>query len=193
MREQDVEEDGGFIAEAREDGPRRATEEDQILVPLFLNRRCKYCSQVPIDDEVERTFEIPVCRSCCYRNLKFITKTSSLCDYLLTNEELRNFKFLVRPNPHKGTWSKMNLYLESQVREFAVGKWGSMDEVWREKEKRSRMLEDRKVKKLQSKIRDLRRMTRFSSKNGEKHVHDFVLSDGVSKCRCGMSVDQEEF
>lgn len=185
-------EDGGFIPDGN-DNSREAEEDDPVLLPMSLNKKCRYCSQIPVDGEIEKVFGILVCKGCRYKVLKFITKTSCLSTYLLTNEELRDFNFLVRPNPHKGTWSDMNLYLEDEVEEFAIRKWGSLDKIREVREERSRALENRKIKRLRNKIMDLRRKTRIAPKVTEKHIHEFVADGDVCRCKCGLAVEQEEF
>ncbi|CAD25836.1 DNA REPAIR PROTEIN (RAD14/XPA FAMILY) [Encephalitozoon cuniculi GB-M1] len=183
--------DGGFFAE-KEDSRKEVREDESILLPIALNKRCKYCLQIPLDDELESTFGISVCRSCRHSMLKFVTKTSCLSEYLLTDEELKGFRFLQRPNPHKGTWSKMHLYLQEEVEQFAIHKWGSLEEIERVKQKRRKMTDDRKIRKLKGKIKDLRRKTRMDVRSSEKHVHVFFVDGGISRCSCGMAVEQEE-
>lgn len=184
--------EGGFLPDKTEDVPGDVREDEAILLPVSLNRRCRHCMHIPIDEEIERTFGIDVCRDCRYRQLRFATKTSCMSNYLLTNEELGEFRFLVRPNPHKGTWSDMHLYLEDEVERFAVEKWGSLDAIRDMRERRCRMLEERKVRKLKARVRDLKRSTRIRVDAGERHVHEFVEDGDVSRCACGMAVEQEE-
>lgn len=193
MSRDGVSQDGGFLPEIEGNTEKELKEDSPILLPMFLNKNCRYCLQIPIDEEIDEIFGILVCRNCRYKELKLITKTSCLSNYLLTSEELRNFSFLDRPNPHKGTWSNMNLYLEDQIVEFAVKKWGSMEEIRKTKEKRGKALEDRKIRKLKDRIKDLKRRTRVKGENVEKHVHEFVVTlEGTSRCKCGMVIEQEE-
>lgn len=188
---ENVLQDGGFFAE-KEDSEREATEDESILLPVSLDNRCKYCLQIPLDNEIKKTFGIPVCRSCRHDALKFVTKTSCISDYLLTNDELKELRFLERPNPHKGTWSNMHLYLQSEVEEIAIRKWGSLDKVEESKRRRKKTTDDRKIRRLRKRIKELRRRTRMDVRNDEKHVHAFKVEGDMCRCECGMSVEQEE-
>ncbi|KAL7346710.1 DNA repair protein RAD14 [Encephalitozoon intestinalis] len=183
--------DGGFFPE-KEDKKKELKEDESILLPVLPGKRCKYCLQIPLDDEIEKTFGIPVCRSCRYSSLKFVTKTSCLSDYLLVDDELKELRFLERPNPRKGTWSRMHLYLKEEVEEFAVWKWGSLEKIEEIKEKRKKRTKDRKQRKLKKNIKDLRRKTRMEVGDTKKHEHVFEDDGEVCRCRCGMSVEQEE-
>ncbi|AFN83921.1 DNA excision repair protein [Encephalitozoon romaleae SJ-2008] len=183
--------DGGFFAE-KEGGEREATEDESILLPISLDNRCKYCLQIPLDSEMKKTFGISVCRTCRCNALKFVTKTSCISDYLLTNDELKELRFLERPNPRKGTWSNMYLYLQSEVEEIAIRKWGSLDKVEETKRGRKRRADDRKIRRLKKRIKELRRRTRIDVRNDEKHIHTFKVEGDICRCECGMSVEQEE-
>ncbi|AFM99211.1 Rad14-like DNA excision repair protein [Encephalitozoon hellem ATCC 50504] len=183
--------DGGFFPE-KESSEKEAKEDEPILLPVSLDKRCKYCSQIPLDDEIKKTFGISVCRPCRYDVLKFVTKTSCLSDYLLTGDELKEFRFLERPNPHKGTWSNMHLYLQEEIEEFAVRKWGSLEKIEEMKRRRKKETDDRKIRRLRKRVKALRRRTRMDIRSDERHVHVFKVDGDVSRCECGMSVEQEE-
>ena len=84
-----------------------------------------------------------------------MTKTDVRDQFLLTDEELRDGNVLPSvsiPNPRKSTWSNMQLYLREQVVEFAVKKWGSLEAIEQEIQKRSIQLQSRKEKKFKARI-----------------------------------------
>ncbi|KAM0672838.1 Rad14-like DNA excision repair protein [Ordospora colligata] len=187
--------DGGFFAEEPKENnvfTKHVLEDDLLQLPLFLNNRCMYCNNMPIDTEIWKTFEIPVCIPCRHKMLKLVTKTACLDDYLLAEEDIKTFKYLERPNPRKGTWSRMYLYLQEQIEQAAISKWGSLDEIEIEKIRKGRKIEERKTKRLKAKIGNLRRMTRIPIVDNKKHVHVFSNDGAVSKCSCGLTVEQEE-
>lgn len=183
--------DGGFFPD-KEEGAKDARDEESVALPLFLNKRCRYCAQMPVEDEIEDAFGILVCRQCRYSSLEFVTKTTCTSRYLLGDDDLKGLRFLERPNPRKGTWSRMHLYLREQAEEAAVAKWGSLERIDEARARRKKMVEDRKVRKLKERIRDLRKKTRMAVGSSEQHVHEFVVEGGVSRCSCGIVVEQEE-
>lgn len=126
----------------------------------------------------------------------------------MKDEEL--LPHLSKPNPHKSHWHDMMLFLRYQVEEYAFQrKWGSVEALDAEFEKREADKKRRKEAKFKEKLLDLKRKTRtdaFRRNNarpgsaagtagglgkaarfgdavggGEKHVHDW-----------GRSVENEE-
>lgn len=192
MSDSSSDECGGFIPE--KEVSTKNIIESSISLLFSSNNKCEYCdNSYLLDQEFLETFGLVVCQECRSQKFKVITKTKCIKDYLITTEEIEKFKHMVRPNPHKGTWSDMNLYLKEQIEEYAIKKWGSLEEIERIKLKRSKLLEERKIKKLKTKIRELQKKTRIKEIPKEKHRHDFKNINGVYKCVCGMEVEQEEF
>jgi DNA-repair protein complementing XP-A cells len=75
--------------------------------------------------------------------------------YLLTDSELdaeANLKHILRPNPHKSTWSSMKLYLRFQVEKYAGEKWGGEEGIDAEFERREGERKKRTEKKFQKKL-----------------------------------------
>lgn len=137
-----------------------------------------------------------------------ITKSTAKEMYLLTDEELRDAAVLpsiTKPNPHKSSWSDMHLYLQCQVRQFAVTKWGSLAALGEEVASRDAAKQSKRDKKFQGKLAELRRKTRSSaikqslSQAVPRHEHVFSedATQGGSTVRrctvCGIPVESEEF
>ncbi|ELA42783.1 DNA repair protein [Vittaforma corneae ATCC 50505] len=162
-----------------------------ILVPVKPKDCCMHCGRVPLDYEVKNVFDISVCTSCSRTELKFITKTKCLQDYLLTPDELKQFKYLTRPNPHKNTWNDMQLFIESQIQEFAVGKHGKLETIEKLKEDRKIKNKTRKLESVRRRVKDLKKRT-FLTHYEEKHIHKFISKGNISICECGMSIEEEE-
>ncbi|ELQ75360.1 DNA excision repair protein XPA/XPAC/RAD14 [Trachipleistophora hominis] len=167
--------------------------ETSLKLPIIANKLCKYCDNPRIDFEVQQAFGISVCNECKYTKLRLINKTAIIKEYLLGNEDLKDVKCLTRPNPKKGTWSDMQLFQLEEIETIAKRKWGSIENIENEKERRKELLLDKKKKKIRKRVKELRKCTLIEDRMKiNTHKHTFILVDGVCKCECGMVVDQEE-
>lgn len=170
-------------------------EEQNIELPLEKNKTCSFCGGIPIDKEFYFTFNLKTCNKCKFKNISLITKSTCIKEYLLTQEEIASFKYITRPNPHKGNWSDMQLYLKNEIEDFSIKKYKSLEEIEKIKLTRKNNLLERKKRKIKTKIKELKKKT-FLGKEieyKEKHVHNFVNKNGVSVCDCGLIVEEEEF
>lgn len=192
MGKSEEKEAGGFFKD--EETHTRTTDTDvDVALPMCKNIVCVYCGSPRVDVEIQRVFKIDVCKDCRFRKLDFITKTTCQKEYMLQNEEVATFPFLSRPNPHKGTWENMHLYLREEIENFAIRKFGSLDEIEKVKGERKEALVERKKKKLKVHIRDLKRKTLLGRKVTEKHVHVFKSTGkGKARCECGLAIEEEE-
>lgn len=181
-----MEDDCGFFRD--EDGEKEAKKTPSI--PSHRGR-CMFCDQPPLDAEMEKTFGIAVCTHCSRAELKFVTKTTCMQDYLLTAEELRQFGCLSRPNPRKGSWNDMQLYLEDQIKKYAIEKHGALEAISKLKEERQAKKKAKKLEKVNKRVKELKRKT-FIPERREKHVHRFVNKGKTSVCECGMEIEEEE-
>lgn len=187
-----MEEAGGFFGDTDSAADSRQKGEDQsITIPLSRGECCMYCGGVPVVSEIKRVFSMCVCSPCSHAHLKLITKTQCKANYLLTEEELRDFRHLSRPNPHKGTWNDMQLYLEREISDFSIAKHGSMEQIEATKETRRARTRRRKRERIKHRVRELKRKT-FLAVSGERHVHSFVHKGAFSECSCGMRIEEEE-
>lgn len=129
------------------------------MYPLEDNERCQYCRSIELDPELKTYFQLKVCEKCREvhkETYKLLTKTSAKNDYLLTEEELQDSNVLPskrRPNPHKSTWSDMQLYTTFHVQNFAIEKWGSLENLNAEIEKRNKASEDRRQRRYREKLK----------------------------------------
>ncbi|KAJ2887757.1 DNA repair protein rad14 [Coemansia asiatica] len=208
---------GGFLEEEpKHDSPtkkRRVINVDDIAYnpdpeecPL-----CAECGSLDLDMIYLKIFKVYVCKSCIEAvpdKYSLLTKTEAKDDYLLTDSELRDralFPVWEKPNPHKSTWNNMLLYLRMHLEKFAIEKWGSLENLDKEFERRV----DEKRARKEKKYNQLRRRTRveeWEKKRREKlklqaeHEHEFEnvadTSDGEAteqKCIvCGIVVEVEE-
>lgn len=192
MRSSEICDEGGFFKDEEAKEKQYLSEEQGLLIPLCKKDACKFCNSVPIDLEIQKCFNIPVCYTCNREKLKFITKTTCRQDYLLSDEELKQFKYLTRPNPHKGSWNEMQLYLEDEIKNFSIQKHGSNDEITKKKAEKREKRKSQKLQKIKDNVKELKKKT-FLPQREEKHIHKFINIDGkTAECSCGMKIEQEE-
>ncbi|RKP36658.1 XPA protein C-terminus-domain-containing protein, partial [Dimargaris cristalligena] len=175
------------------------------------NPTCDDCGSLDLDTIFFKIFDIRVCKSCRQANpdkYSLITKTEAKEDYLLTDEELRDREILPcweKPNPRKSTWNNMMLYVREQVEIYAFKRWGDEEALDREFERRVNEKKERKAKKFQASLRDLRNRTRTSLWQKKEfnaiHEHEFgptavnpETGESEQTCTtCGIKVEVEEF
>ena len=96
----------------------------------------------------------------------------------------------------------MMLFLRYQVEDFAWKKWGSPEALDAEYERREEHKKQRKAKKYEQKLDDLRRRTKntfWQQRKNAEHKHVFTVrtgEDGVAKqvCEtCEFTFEVEEF
>ncbi|TPX62375.1 hypothetical protein PhCBS80983_g00500 [Powellomyces hirtus] len=157
---------GGFLYEEQSlpDSKKQKQEERPVVyeptIDLILenNPQCETCKSIDLDPQYLLHFKVQVCRQCKDKHpekYSLLTKTECREDYLLTDSELRDDRLLPhweRPNPHKSTYSKMLLYLRSQVEKFAWEKWGGPEALDAEFERRESEKKERKDKKFKLKM-----------------------------------------
>ena len=122
---------------------------------------------------------------------------------LYSKAELRDtdiLPHLLRPNPHRSTYSNMMLFLREQVEAYAFSekKWGTAEALDAEFERREAEKKKKKNKKFEDSLKDLRRRTASSKWHQRKeaeHVHAFSQDSylnangrSVQQCsECGVS------
>lgn len=187
-----MEEKGGFLSDSdtEEKTTQKIGEEQSISLPRYKNDCCMYCKIIPVVYEIKKEFGILICSSCSRSKLKFITKSTAKNSYLLTEEEISEYRFLTRPNPHKGSWNDMHLYLENQIVEFALKKHGSISNIQNMIDQRKEKIKSKKIKKIKNKINELKKKTFLKTKK-DRHVHKFVYVNEKSVCECGMTIEEE--
>lgn len=184
-------EECGFFCDGCGEASKNVAEDPSVLVPVKPQDRCMYCGRVPLDHEIKSVFGMNVCGPCSRTELRFITKTRCMREYLLTSDELRHFKCLTRPNPHRGTWNDMQLFVEHSIQEFAIEKHGGLEAIEKIKEDRKVKNKARKLEQVKKRVRDLKRRT-FLARNKESHIHRFINKGSISVCECGMKIEEEE-
>jgi DNA-repair protein complementing XP-A cells len=205
---------GGFLIEKSEEDYNKEKEKEKKIkhnIPINLdlskNPKCQECDSLDIDYNYLDNFKVLVCRNCRTKmpeKYSLLTKTECKEDYLLTDSELRDRELLPcweRPNPHKSTWNNMMLFVRYQVEEYAFKKWGSEQGLDDEFDRRETEKRQRKEKKFNAKLKELRRNTRTSiwlKEKDKKHVHEFgqtVYNEetGENVRRCNICGYLEEF
>ncbi|TIA99138.1 hypothetical protein E3P96_02977 [Wallemia ichthyophaga] len=180
-----------------------ASYEPGLKIDLNANPKCKLCDSIEIDRQIFTSFGISVCHKCKQSHpdkFSLLTKTECKEDYLLTDSELRDadvMPHLLKRNPHRASWNNMMLFLREQVEEFAYAKWNGpkgLDEEW---ERREQLKHNKKGKKFQDSLNDLRRRTKnnvWQQRQDAQHVHDWSTQTDKQVCSvCGLQVDTESF
>ncbi|OBA22059.1 DNA repair protein [Metschnikowia bicuspidata var. bicuspidata NRRL YB-4993] len=222
---------GGFLDESQKHGLKGPDEEPQSLKdwkekqkqdlavkdlapPLDLSSapRCVECESLEIDANLKTNFNVRVCRRCMREKpdkYALLTKTECREDYLLTEPELQDTGLLRRiekPNPHG--FLRMQLFLRLQVEEYAWKKWGSAEGLDAEWERREKARLDRREKRYQAKMREMRKKTRAEEYTrklrngqglGDRHTHDWSAplavggNDRLVRRRCvDCGIETEE-
>lgn len=177
-----------------------------------LNPKCKVCESQEIDFTFNKVFRVNVCAKCKHENperFSLLTKTEAKEDYLLTDPELKDadiLPHLLKPNPHRSTYSNMMLFLREQVEEFAFSpaKWGSAEALDEEFERREAERKKKKNKKFEESLKDLRRRTatnKWHKRKEAEHQHSFSVDtytnaqgQTVQSCsECGLEIEIETF
>jgi len=208
---------GGFLHEdnvGQDGAPKKVYEPKRILEPPIsldpaANPTCYDCGTIEIDYDFFKTFACRVCRTCRDKfpdKYSLLTKTECRSDYLLTDPELRDtdlLRHMERPNPHKNTWNNMMLYLRYQVEEVATKKWGTLDTLDKEFERRAKEKKEQKDKKFTQKLAELKRKTRVATwkrTSNQRHEHvwseplDAQAGTSVRICQdCGMETEEIVF
>lgn len=184
---------------------------------ISLAPKCTECNiNMELDPTMREVFHLQVCKTCVKNHpekYSLLTKTECKEDYFLTDPELNDtalFYRLEKPNPHSGTFARMQLFVRCQVEAFAFKKWGGdegLDSEWQRREEGKAM---RREKKYQQKLKEMRMKTRAQEytnrlrekKHGTEHIHDFSApvdggtdEDGLQilKRRCiGCGMETEE-
>lgn len=181
--------------------------------------KCIECNvNIEMDPVLHDVFKLQVCKQCSKdhpEKYSLLTKTECKEDYFLTDPELNDpdlFYKLEKPNPHSGTFARMQLYVRCQIEEFAFKKWGGKEGLDQEWQRREEGKSSRREKKYQKKIAEMRLKTRAQEyttklrekKYGMKHVHDFSVvvttgkdEDGHSYTRkkcidCGLEMEESD-
>jgi DNA-repair protein complementing XP-A cells len=107
---------------------------------------------------------------------------------------------LLKPNPHRPTYSNMMLFLRLQVEAYAFSeaKWGSPEALDAEFERREEEKRIKKGKKFDKQLKELRKKTKtnvWHKRVEGEHKHVFGEGGGdVQRCEeCGFEVEVEVF
>lgn len=170
---------------------RNEMENDLYRSSHFTNT-CKFCSDPEVDEEIHNIFKIDCCRKCRFKELKFVTKTTCKSEYLLTEEELKQFPYMEKPNPHKGAWNEMHLYLKEEIEDFAIKKHGSLDKIETLKDEIKAKRREKQLNKVKKNIKKTKRSTvSIKPTFTKKHKHNFKQVGNKGICECGMEIDME--
>lgn len=157
---------------------------------------------------VKRTISSQIVRPnmflfCFSFNLRY--RVASTDQSQILTAELKDAELLphlLRPNPHRPTYSNMMLFLRRQVEAFAFSdkKWGSGEALDAEFARREAEKKNKKSRKFEKKLKELRKKTStnvWHRRVDGEHKHIFEDGDddeGVQKCvECGFEIEVEVF
>ncbi|CCD26632.1 DNA repair protein RAD14 NDAI_0I00630 [Naumovozyma dairenensis CBS 421] len=155
---------------------------------ISLAPKCVECQiNIEMDPVLNDVFKLQVCKSCAKEHpekYSLLTKTECKEDYFLTDPELNDeelFHRLEKPNPHSGTFARMQLFVRCEIEAFAFKKWDGEDGLDKEWQRREEGKSMRREKKYQQQIKQMRIKTRaqeytkklLEKKHGILHVHEF--------------------
>lgn len=150
--------------------------------------KCVECNiNIEMDPVLHDVFKLQVCKSCAKENpekYSLLTKTECKEDYFLTDPELNDpelFHRIEKPNPHSGTFARMQLFVRCEIETFAFKKWGGeegLDEEWHRREAGKTYRRQKKYQKEMLKMRMKTRAQEYTTrlkerKHGKAHVHHF--------------------
>lgn len=182
--------------------------------------RCQECHiNIEMDPILDDVFKLHVCKTCArlYPNkYSLLTKTECKEDYFLTEDELSDqelFHRLEKPNPHSGTFARMQLFVRCEIEAFAFKKWGGeegLDQEWERREtqkaKRKEQLYKKEVETMRLKTRAQEFTKRLREKKYGKLNHKHQFGEPINtykdedgnvmvkrRCiECGLEVDEVE-
>ncbi|KAK5781732.1 hypothetical protein RI543_000918 [Arxiozyma heterogenica] len=182
--------------------------------------KCRECRiNIEMDPILDDVFKLNVCKQCSKlhpEKYSLLTKTECKEDYFLTEDELNDkslFHRLEKPNPHSGTFARMQLFVRCEIEAFAFKKWGGEEGLDKEWERRETLKIKRKEQLYQKEIQTMRLKTRaqeFTKKLRDKKygnlIHEHKFGEAVEtykdeedntimkrRCiNCGLEVDEVE-
>ena len=186
---------------------------------LSVAIKCQECHiNIEMDPILDDVFKLHVCKQCAKaypQKYSLLTKTECKEDYFLTEDELADqelFHRLEKPNPHSGTFARMQLFVRCEVEAFAFKKWGGEDGLDKEWERRETQKTKRKEQLYKKEIETMRLKTRAQEftkrlrekKYGKLHKHQYGEPIGTYKdedgnimvkrrcIECGLEIDEVE-
>eukprot|EP01041_Mallomonas_annulata_P001481 gene1481-2846_t len=97
------------------------------------------CGSTVLDEMLLTVYGEHICAACkSERSHEYqqMTQTDVISTYLLAESSMRTMKFMAKDNPKKSGWTQMKLYLRKHAEALAIKKWGSMEALTEEKQRR---------------------------------------------------------
>ena len=111
------------------------------------------CGKSPVDEVLYQVFDECVCKSCKKKTIMYdlISKSDCTSKYLLPEDAIKIMKFHTKDNPHNPGWTPMKLFLRKNAISMAIRRFGSEENL--EKEKKIR--EEKKFQRGLEKAEDI--------------------------------------
>ena len=111
---------------------------------------CIFCSSLELDMNLKKNFDENICKRCKYENkndYELMTQSDVLSEYLITSQTVKSMKYEEKINPKKSGWAPMKLYLRKHARELGIKKWGTLDDIILQRNKKDNELFRKNIKK----------------------------------------------
>merc|ERR1711916_17316 len=136
-----------------------------------------------VETYLQRCFGADVCDACRSQHDKFslITKTEAANEFLLSTADFAQLRFIEKRNPHKSSWSQMKLYLLAQVEEISYSRYGGVEGLDQEYERRAAEREHKRHLAYEKKLKSLKKVVTMPMVKDitSGHVHSFLKKDEV--------------
>lgn len=161
------EEEETLLCSMEKDGRRCQRRACKHLYEVFHELICKQCQY---DEENESRY-------------KLMTLHEAKSQYLLTDAMLKKLPHESKDNPHNKHWNQMKLYLKKHVEAKAIERWGSLDQLQQELNKRNQEKYSEAAAKVSTFFSSSRLSAYAEDENNLNHVNSASSSTTTTKKR----------
>jgi DNA-repair protein complementing XP-A cells len=113
----------------------------------------KVCGNSAIDLQLYENFQEKICYDCKARNhdlYRLVSKQEAMKQFLVSDDSFQLFKFISKPNPHNPHWQPMKLFLSKHILQFSLLKYGTVENLEKEKQKRDEKKYEKTLQKTET-------------------------------------------
>ncbi len=119
----------------------------------ILPETMEICGSANIDKQLFDSFKEKVCQVCRIKNPEvygLLSKQECMKQFLLPDDTFQLFPHMTKPNPHNVNWIPMKLYLIKQVQGYALVRYGTLENIEKERQKRDQQKYERSLLKTEN-------------------------------------------
>lgn len=122
-----------------------ALAEDSLSCQCIIEATGLICGTTPVAKDLLLTFGESCCDSCRHLTDDFglINKTDVATQFLLPQDSIKMMKFATKINPRNSSFAPMKLYLRKHAMEKSLKRWGDIDNLLKEIDRREKDRFDR--------------------------------------------------